>query len=447
MSILAAKSQSNKMKKGFTLIEILVSMSIFLVVMTISLGAILGIFTASASAQSIKVGLDNLNSSLETMSREMRFGVQWHCGATGVDITSPQECQSSTPGTQIAFLASDGTTRTVYKLNGTELDKSVDGGLTFVPITSSEVRINQFSLVVVGLGTTYQPKAYIYIKGQAGTKNPLNFSMQSLVSQRVLNTGIFTPTQGGSASSCTGTGLVGCWLFDEGSGSSSTDSSGNGHPASIFGNVSWINGQSGQSSDHGLSFPGNGSSDEADINAVSLGSTSVTVSAWFMLTGTTETTFSNQPNTNSGAVIFTTRTSDSDVSPSLVVTPYNGGSGNGNEGVAFVCDSGALALGAKGGTSIVNNQWYHAVGVFQASGSGTFNGTWDVYLSLLNQTPVKDNPSSNNFNLVGTCPSSFSGSTWYVAQAPTWPGESTIIVNDLRVYNRALSGAEIAAIP
>jgi prepilin-type N-terminal cleavage/methylation domain-containing protein len=429
------------MQRGFTLIEILVSMSIFLVVMTISLGAILGIFTANAAAQSIKVGLDNLNSSLETMSREMRFGTQWHCGAIGGDITSPQECQSDTPGTQVSFLSSDGV-RIVYKLNGTELDKSIDGGVVFVPVTSNEVRITQFNIVAVGLGTTYQPKAYIYIKGQAGTKNPLNFSMQSLISQRVLNTGIFTPSQGGSASSCTGTGLLGCWLFNDGSGSSSVDSSGNGRPATLFGNFSWVADKDGAPSS-AISFPGDGSTDEADISSVpSLGSTDVTISAWFKLSSSqTEATFS-ATNSQLGSVIFTTRTNDSDMSPTLVVTPVDGGSGNSNLGIAFSCDSGALAAGAKGSTPLVNNQWYHAVGVFTGGGGGNFAGTWDVYLN-----GSKDNSSSNNFYLAGTCTGSFSGNTWYIAQAPTWPGESNVTVDSVRVYNRALTGPEISAIP
>jgi prepilin-type N-terminal cleavage/methylation domain-containing protein len=197
------------MQRGFTLIEIMVSMSIFIVVMTISLGAILGIFTDNTNAQQIKAAMDNLNSGVETMSRELRFGTEWHCGDIGSDITSPQECQANSPGTEIAFLASDGVTRTVYRLNGTAIEKSVDGGVTFTPVTSNEVSISQFTLVVVGLSTGNQPKGYIYIKGVAGTKNPTPFSLQSLVSQRVLNTGIFTVTQGGSGNGGSGnTGLT-----------------------------------------------------------------------------------------------------------------------------------------------------------------------------------------------------------------------------------------------
>ena len=42
-----------------------------------------------------------------------------------------------------------------------------------------------------------------------------------------------------------GAGLLGLWRFDEGSGTTSVDSSGNGNTATLFNGPSWATGYSG----------------------------------------------------------------------------------------------------------------------------------------------------------------------------------------------------------
>jgi hypothetical protein len=49
-----------------------------------------------------------------------------------------------------------------------------------------------------------------------------------------------------------GSGLVGLWKFDEGSGTTATDSSGNGNTGTLIGSPTWVNGKLGKS----LSFDG-----------------------------------------------------------------------------------------------------------------------------------------------------------------------------------------------
>ncbi len=65
--------EKNK-NKGFTLIEMMVAVSIFSIVVTISMGAIFTIVDANKKAQSLEAVMSNLNFSLETMTRTIKTG-------------------------------------------------------------------------------------------------------------------------------------------------------------------------------------------------------------------------------------------------------------------------------------------------------------------------------------------------------------------------------------
>jgi prepilin-type N-terminal cleavage/methylation domain-containing protein len=176
------------MKKGFTLIEMMTAVSVFLVVMTISMGAILGIFDANRKAESSKTVMDNLNFAVETMSREIRFGKNYHCGSTGV-LAIHQDCLSG--DSLISFLSSDGI-QTVYRLNGLTMEKSIDGGNTYTAVTAPEIKINSLSFYVVGSNPppdTLQPKVLIKISGTAGNKTNTvtSFTLETMASQRLID--------------------------------------------------------------------------------------------------------------------------------------------------------------------------------------------------------------------------------------------------------------------
>lgn len=179
-------SQQNK-TKGFTLIELMTAVSVFAVVMVISMGAILGVFDANRKSESLKTVMDNLNFAVDSMSREMRFGKNYHCGSG--TLTVPQNC-STGGGTQVSFLSS-GNEQIVYRLTGTQIEKSVDGGLTYISVTAPEIQIESLTFYVLGASpapaNTLQPKVLIKIKGSAGSKikTKSDFALQTLVSQRL----------------------------------------------------------------------------------------------------------------------------------------------------------------------------------------------------------------------------------------------------------------------
>lgn len=186
------------MKKGFTLIEIMTAVSVFAVITTISMGSILTVFDVNRKSESIKTVMDNLNLALESMAREMRFGTNYICDPLlpMLDtITAPDPCQSG--GTSVAFLATDGVTKIVYRQTGSGvgIEKSRDGGQSFVPVTAPELTIQDIKFFVIGAlpsvseGSPLQPKVLIRIRGVAGSKEgtKTSFTIQTLVSQRKLD--------------------------------------------------------------------------------------------------------------------------------------------------------------------------------------------------------------------------------------------------------------------
>ncbi|MDO8569486.1 MAG: type II secretion system protein [bacterium] len=179
------------MKRGFTLIELMVAISIFIVIMTIAMGSIIGVFDANRKSRSLKTVLNNLNLAVESMSKEMRFGKNYHCGSG--DVTVPQNCQNlGDDHTLMSFLSSNNIqiTYRLEPLARTSIEKQVGSG-DWIAVTAPEIIIDDLTFYTLGAGTsnTLQPKVIIKIKSHAGTtgKGRSDFTLQTLVSQRVLD--------------------------------------------------------------------------------------------------------------------------------------------------------------------------------------------------------------------------------------------------------------------
>ncbi len=179
--------------KGFTLVELMISIGVFLIIITISLGAILSVLDAGREARALKSVLTNLNFAVEAISREIKFGTNYYCGTTTSNTWTPQNCTGggNPPQGSITFTASDGTTDVIFRLNGTQIEKSVDNGNTYIGVTSPEIVVQDLKFYVFGaLNTdTSQPRVFMILRGYAGTKptSQSRFIVQTSVSQRVLD--------------------------------------------------------------------------------------------------------------------------------------------------------------------------------------------------------------------------------------------------------------------
>jgi prepilin-type N-terminal cleavage/methylation domain-containing protein len=175
-------------KKGFTLVELLVSISIFAVVMVVSMGSILLILNSNRKSEAIRSVLDNLGSTMDDMTRSMRFGTNYHCGSSGT-LTLPQNCLAG--DTSVTILDSSGTQIT-YKLSNGRIARTIGG--TDYYLTSPDTNVQTLTFFVFGAPPystpdLSQPEIIIVVKGVAGvnTTSQAPFSLETAVSQRKLD--------------------------------------------------------------------------------------------------------------------------------------------------------------------------------------------------------------------------------------------------------------------
>lgn len=85
------------MKRGFTLVEMIVSLMIFSIVVVVALAALVKIIDANKKAQTIHDAVANLSYTLEAMTREVRTGSYLYCAvlASGADLSVPGNQLSS----------------------------------------------------------------------------------------------------------------------------------------------------------------------------------------------------------------------------------------------------------------------------------------------------------------------------------------------------------------
>jgi len=188
---------NKKKDSGFTIIETMIAISIFLIVVMVGMGALLNTSLIHTKSQDMRSIMDNLSFIMEDMSRNLRTGYNYHCIDDGIlTSTVPHSCISGGKG--ISFKSADPTGgQWVYFIgtyNGTPgIFRSVDGAISFVQLTSKEVVIDpSSSFLVTGAesGDNLQPFVTIKLIGTiTSTKNNTvtPFSLQTSVSQRSLD--------------------------------------------------------------------------------------------------------------------------------------------------------------------------------------------------------------------------------------------------------------------
>src|SRR3989344_6756317 len=116
-------------KGGYTIIETMISLSIFLVIIISGTGALLNVNRLHQKSQDMRSIMDNLSFIMEDISRNLRTGSNYRCmGSFSVtQIDEPLSCAS---GGAIAFEYTFGNKLSsadqgVYKI------ESIDGGVTY----------------------------------------------------------------------------------------------------------------------------------------------------------------------------------------------------------------------------------------------------------------------------------------------------------------------------
>lgn len=223
--------------------------------------------------------------------------------------------------------------------------------------------------------------------------------------------------------------LVGLWTMDEGSGGTAYDYSGNNATGSWSGTQAGLNSthyNAGKVGSYAGAFDGISNDDHVSLPSASLSPTSAwTISAWVQPTGSAA----------SSGVILSKWESSNGV---YINYQFDIGLGGSHDLRLRV---GASPLGSGGPTYITGNttmtlgQWYYVVGVFNGATqklSAYVNGQSDA-------TPVPTAFSQCATNTTNPYIGAFNFG---------WSGYQNAFtgsIDDLRIYNRALSAAEIAA--
>jgi len=184
----------HKNKRAFTLIEVMVSVSIFTVVMLIATGAVFSIVEANKKTHSLKSVMTNLNFALESMARDMRVGFSYRCDGVGDCISGGStliyKANRDVDGDG-SYNSGDANDQIEYNLSGGRLMKRVySNGSSAVPITAEEIHILDMKFYLVGSAAAdgKQPKVLITIKGYAGSdQTRSDFNIQTTVSQRSID--------------------------------------------------------------------------------------------------------------------------------------------------------------------------------------------------------------------------------------------------------------------
>lgn len=174
--------------------ELVVSMGLFLFVLSISMGGLLHVVDKSRKAETMRIAMDNLNLAVEEMAKNIRQGYRYHCGASGT-IDAIQECASG--DTFFAFEPFNGDSassadQVVYRLNSSRIEKSTESGAngTWNTITSPNISIDSLTFYYTGIGGENQdhPVVVIVISGSAGGASDYasDFTIQTSVAQRSL---------------------------------------------------------------------------------------------------------------------------------------------------------------------------------------------------------------------------------------------------------------------
>jgi len=192
---------SIKVKPGFTLIEMMVAVTLFAIVMMVGVGALLSLVEANKRAQAINSVMNNLNVAVESMARSVRVGTTYHCEEsadpkTPAALATPRSCGAS-GGLLFAFESSEGNSsnpsdQVVYRINGTQIERSLQGGVngSWAALTAPEVTIESLKFYVSGTtpGDALSPRVLIGIRGSAKVpKGSTNFHLQTSVVQRLLD--------------------------------------------------------------------------------------------------------------------------------------------------------------------------------------------------------------------------------------------------------------------
>ncbi len=283
------------------------------------------------------------------------------------------------------------------------------------------LKSSKFFIIILALFTVLTVPGVLYAQTPGSNPNLAGIltSLKSQVAslQKLLDFYLVSSSNLAQLSVSLSNGLVGHWRFDEGSGTTTSDSSGNNNTGTLQNRSTWVDGKMGR----GLNFDRlNGA-----VNAGSQSSldnlSSFSVSGWIF------------PHTSGeGAKGRIIEKADAD-------TPTNGwtlstGGAAGSYRIEFEVDyDGTNLKRSSGNNSITPNAWQHIVFTWDGSSSASgakiyINGVEASYGTTQNAIGSRVSDAVQSLKIGNS-----------LATTRTFDG----IIDELRIYNRVLTASEI----
>lgn len=185
---------------GFSLIELLVSLSLFTVVITMAVGTLLILIDANAKAQNVQEVMTNLTFALDSMTREIRTGRGYYCSnslPSNINVSSTRDCSQQTGLSVVeggSSLTGSGNPRIAYRFANGAIERRLGTG-SWQALTSDAVTITALYFTVTGSSpyatsaNRIQPTVSIVIEGNAGELDNVDtdFTVQTTITRRLLD--------------------------------------------------------------------------------------------------------------------------------------------------------------------------------------------------------------------------------------------------------------------
>lgn len=159
--------RSIKSTRGFTLVEILVVLGLFSFIMTLATGSLYATQAVNVKLQESQSMLDNINVSMQNITRDIRYGSNFYCKdiPSGIPATTTlrRSCPYTSGGGNVLVFRPSGyaendrvsyyasTTRTGNVDHYVILKSEYKGGATTTyQMTSNDVKVNSFIFYVDG---------------------------------------------------------------------------------------------------------------------------------------------------------------------------------------------------------------------------------------------------------------------------------------------------------
>lgn len=187
-------------QSGFSLIEMIVSLALFSVVMTISVGALLSLIGSNDQLRSEQSVMTNLAFALDSMSREIRTGSYYNCNDSNfadqeILGTTTRNCNPGAYG--ISFveggdsITGGSSRRIAYYLDQGKIMRRIGNG-TDQTMTADGIYIAELKFWVSGSATLLhgsdvsQPLVTVFIDARESATGQSNY-VQTTITQRSLD--------------------------------------------------------------------------------------------------------------------------------------------------------------------------------------------------------------------------------------------------------------------